>query len=136
MTKKENTPLSGKRILLAEDSEISASLISALFRQQGVLVDWVENGALALEAMKKSAYGEYKMILMDINMPEMNGLEAAAAIRQLERPDASRTPILGFSADSPYRYKPEEAAAYGITDIIAKPIDKDGLRKIRKHLLS
>ena len=136
MTEKETKLLYGKRILLAEDCDISAALIAELFCRQGILVNRAENGIMALEAMKKSAYGEYKLILMDINMPKMNGLDAAFAIRQLERPDAARIPIIGISADYPCQNESAEAASYGITDLIPKPIDKDGLCKIQNYMLS
>lgn len=127
---------SEKRILLAEDNDISASLITELFRADGISVDRAENGLAALEAIKNSAYGAYKMILMDINMPKLNGLEAASAIRRLGRPDTACIPIIGITADYPYQNKTEEDRFHGITDFIAKPIDRNSFRKIKDYLFS
>ena len=136
MTEMDEKSLCGKRILLAEDNDISAALISEMFRQYGVLIDRAENGLSALETMRKSAYGEYKTILMDINMPKMNGLESAGAIRRLGRPDAAHIPIIGITADYPYQNSKDEAAAHGITDFIPKPINSAGFFKIRNYLLA
>ncbi|MCQ5143857.1 response regulator [Enterocloster bolteae] len=76
--------LGGKRILLAEDNEINREIIIALLEEAGAVVDAVENGAVAAELFSGSSKGYYSIIFMDIQIPVMNGLEAAKAIRNAD----------------------------------------------------
>ena len=87
--------MSGKRILLAEDNEINREIIIALLE----VVDAAENGAVAAELFSGSSKGYYSIIFMDIQMPVMNGLEAAKAIRNASHPDSKRIPIIALSAN-------------------------------------
>ena len=112
----------GAKILLAEDNHLNAEIAMELLRSQGATVRWAENGKAVLEMFSQSKPGDVDVILMDVQMPEMNGLEATRAIRALSRPDAKSVPILAMTANA---FKEDEKAALdaGMNDFIPKPID-------------
>ena len=115
-------PLNGKRILLAEDNDINREIAIELLNMKNVEVDAVENGKRALEAFEASAPGDYDLILMDIQMPVMNGYDAAAAIRALDRQDARTIPICALTADA-FAADAARARSMGMNEHISKPID-------------
>ncbi|MCI8596836.1 MAG: response regulator [Lachnospiraceae bacterium] len=99
----ENTATSHKvnqRLLLVEDNEINRELETELLENMGFLVDSAENGQIAVEIMKRTEPGDYDVIIMDIQMPVMNGWEAAAAIRKLPNPMLAQIPIIALSANA------------------------------------
>ncbi|QNM04812.1 ATP-binding protein [Qiania dongpingensis] len=114
--------LGGIKILLAEDNDLNAEIAEELLRAKGAEVRRAENGKEALEVFEKSRPGEYLVILMDIQMPEMNGLEAAAAVRRLQRPDAGTIPIIAMTANA-FKEDKDSAIEAGMTGFIPKPID-------------
>lgn len=116
------TVLSGKRILLAEDNDINREIVAELLKPHNISVDTAENGQQALEIFKASEAGEYDAILMDIQMPVLNGYAATAAIRGLERDDAHKIPIFALTADA-FASDVAKARAAGMNDHIAKPIE-------------
>ena len=118
----ERHPFCGKRVLLAEDNDINREIAIELLQMQNMVVDSVENGKRALEAFEASAPGDYSMILMDIQMPVMNGYDAAAAIRSLKRADAKTVPICALTADA-FATDAARARSVGMNDHISKPID-------------
>ncbi len=91
--------LSGKRALVVEDNELNAEIAQEFLQAEGVFVTCAENGQKAVEAVKNSGDNMYDFILMDINMPVMNGIDASKAIRKLEIPQANSVPIFGISAN-------------------------------------
>ncbi|WP_302737549.1 ATP-binding protein [uncultured Desulfovibrio sp.] len=118
--------LDGKRILLAEDNEINREIVVGLLEMKGASVDAAEDGQRALEMFCASAPDTYDLILMDIQMPRLNGYEAAAAIRARDRADARRVPILALTADA----FPEDALLarrYGMNEHISKPVAAEQL---------
>ncbi|WP_242844300.1 response regulator [Candidatus Soleaferrea massiliensis] len=118
--------LSAKRVLLAEDNDINREIAVELLQMQNIDVDTVENGQRAVEVFKASAPGDYSAVLMDIQMPVMNGYDAAAAIRALKREDAATIPILALTADA-FASDVAKARSAGMNDHIAKPIELNHL---------
>ena len=130
-------PLSG-RILFAEDNEINTMIAARIFEEIGVTADHAENGREAVKMFAASAPGTYKTIFMDLQMPVMNGYEAAAAIRALageadltedKRAEAGQIPIIAMTADA-FTDAMEKAAACGMTGFTTKPLDPAKLREI------
>ncbi|EEG74632.1 ATPase/histidine kinase/DNA gyrase B/HSP90 domain protein [[Clostridium] hylemonae DSM 15053] len=118
--------LSGRRILLVEDNDLNREIASELLEMHGCSIEAAENGKLAVEKFARSAPEEYDCILMDIQMPVMDGYEAARAIRALKRDDARTVPILALTANA---FATDLAKAHnaGMNDHIAKPIDVERL---------
>lgn len=114
--------LLGKRILLAEDNEINREIVSELLSGLGFAVDGAVNGAEAVNRFQSSAPGYYSIILMDIQMPVMNGLEAAAAIRRTAHIEAQSIPIIALSANA-FEEDVEKSLAHGMQAHISKPMD-------------
>ncbi len=117
----------GRRFLIAEDNDINAEILCELLKMRGAVSDVMENGALALQAYRDAAPGTYDAVLMDIRMPEMNGYEAARAIRGLERGDAGQIPIIAMTANA-FSEDVQEALDAGMDAHIAKPIDMEVLK--------
>ena len=118
--------LHGIRILFAEDNDLNAEIAMELLGAQGADIQRVENGKLAVERFEASTPGEFQAILMDIQMPEMNGLNATKAIRSLERPDAQTIPIIAMTANS-FQEDVDAALAAGMSGFVSKPVDIDVL---------
>jgi len=119
----EDVNLSGKRILIAEDIEINRLIVCELLALAGPEIEEAENGRQAVDMFKKSPVGYYDIILMDIQMPVLNGYEAAKAIRALDRADAKTVSIIAMTANA-YKEDVEQALASGMNGHVAKPIDK------------
>ncbi|MCB7304670.1 response regulator [Bariatricus massiliensis] len=111
-----------KRVLLAEDNDINRDIAVELLEMQNIRVDAVENGQKAVETFKASSPGEYSAILMDIQMPVLNGYDATSAIRSLNRADARTIPIFALTADA-FTADVVKARSVGMNEHIAKPID-------------
>ena len=110
------------RVLLAEDNATNARITTRLLEQEGVRVERAENGRVAVERFRESPPGHFDAVLMDIRMPEMDGLSAASRIRALDRPDARAVPILAMTADA-FGADVQRALAAGMNDHLAKPIE-------------
>ncbi|RHR17743.1 response regulator [Coprobacillus sp. AM29-13] len=117
-----------KRILLAEDNDINAEICLSVLNAKGAFVERVENGQVAVETFKKHAEHYYDLILMDIQMPEMNGYEATQAIRSLNREDSQSIPIFALSADA-YVENKRYSKKTGMNGHFSKPIDFDEMEK-------
>jgi len=118
--------LRGIRILVAEDNDLNAEIAIALLETQGIEAQRAENGRKALEAFERSGLGEFDAILMDVQMPQMSGLEASKAIRSLEREDAKTIPIIAMTANA-FKEDEQLALASGMTGFVPKPIDTQRL---------
>lgn len=127
--------LQGIRILLAEDNEINSEIIVTLLENFQAIVDPVTNGLEALEQFKASPIGTYQVILMDIQMPEMNGLDATKAIRSLNRKDANDVLIIGLSANV-FKQDVDHALECGMNDYFAKPVDMEHLFEVLSQKLT
>lgn len=113
--------------LVAEDNDINSEILCELLRIQGAKAVVRADGRQTLEAFEASAPGEYDAILMDVQMPEMDGYEATGAIRLLNRPDAKRIPIIAMTANA-FAEDVQRAKDAGMNAHVAKPIDIDVLR--------
>lgn len=132
--KEELMNLCEVHILLAEDNEINAEIITFLLQKCGAEVDLAINGEEAVKKFAESAVGSYDLILMDIQMPIMNGLEASKLIRAMERPDAKDILIVGVSANA-FSEDVQKAKQNGMNEYISKPIDMSKLfEAIKKYL--
>ncbi|MBD5395264.1 MAG: response regulator [Lachnospiraceae bacterium] len=116
--------LTGKRILMAEDNELNWEIGNEILSEFGLLMEWAENGQLCVEKFEQSETGWYDAILMDFRMPVMTGLEAAAAIRKLNREDAQNIPIIAISADA-FEDDIQKCLDHGMNAHTAKPIDPE-----------
>lgn len=114
------------RILLAEDNDLNAEIALQLLELKGAVVSRCENGRLAVERFKESDPGEFQVILMDIQMPEMNGLEATRAIRAMDRLDAAAIPIIAMTANV-FKEDVDAAMEAGMSGFEGKPLDVEHL---------
>lgn len=126
--------LTGVTILLAEDNQINSEVVTAILENSGARVEPVFNGKEAVETFEASPEGSYALILMDIQMPVMGGLEASRAIRALERPDANSILIIGLSANA-FCEDIDKAMQSGMNGYLSKPLDvKELFDNIKKFL--
>ena len=116
----------GKRVLLVEDNAINTEVATMLLKSRGFQVDTAQNGLRALELFSKSTQGYYDAILMDIRMPQMDGLTAANNIRHLTNGDARTVPIIAMTANA-FDDDIEKSKAAGMNAHLAKPIEPDRL---------
>ena len=124
--------LQGLHVLIAEDNDINWEIISAMLGMFGITADRAENGRVCVERMQAAAEGSYALIFMDIQMPEMNGLDATRAIRKLENPWAASIPIVAMTADA-FSENVTECLEAGMDGHIAKPVDiKLVIKEIRR----
>ena len=124
--------LQGMSILIAEDNDINWEIISAMLSMFGITTERAENGRICVEKMKQAEKGSYALIFMDIQMPEMNGLDATRNIRKLDDPWASSIPIIAMTADA-FSENVTECMNAGMNGHIAKPIDiKLVIKEIRR----
>ena len=110
------------KLLLAEDNIINKEIAIRILESSGAELDHADNGLTAAEMFESSADGEYDAILMDIQMPVMNGYEAAEKIRAMSRPDAKTVPIIAMTADA-FTGAAQQSIKAGMNDYITKPID-------------
>lgn len=126
--------LAGKRILLAEDNDLNAEIAIELLSEEGLLVDRVSNGVACVEKLEKVAPDFYDLILMDIQMPVMNGYDATRKIRQLDDPFRSSIPIIAMTANA-FAEDRQKALFVGMNDHVAKPVDMNVLIPVlEKHI--
>ena len=114
--------LQGMNILIAEDFDVNWEVISALLEMYGINTERAENGRVCVEKIKSAAEGSYDLIFMDIQMPEMNGLDATKNIRALDDPWASSIPIIAMTADA-FSENVTECLNSGMNGHISKPVD-------------
>ncbi len=121
--------LEGRRILIAEDNEINAEIVMAMLETTGAVMDHVWTGQEAVDKFSSSPGGFYSLVLMDVQMPEMDGLEATRIIRDLSREDARTIPIIALTANA-FRNDMEIAFQSGMNNYLSKPIDSEKLIRI------
>ncbi len=129
----ESFDFKGKTVLVAEDVEINREVLDALLAETCVSIKFAENGREAVEMFRQTPE-LFDLILMDIQMPEVDGLEATRRIRRLELPSAKTVPIVAMTANA-FREDVEKSFAAGMNGHVAKPIEMDILLKeMKKHL--
>ena len=128
---------SDKKLLLVEDIEVNREIAIMILEEVGFNVDYAVNGKEAVEKVSASKVGDYDAILMDIQMPIMNGYEAAAAqaIRKLENPALANIPIIAMTANA-FSEDVERAKAAGMNDHVAKPLDVPKMMETLQRILS
>lgn len=127
--------LRGKRILLFEDHPMNKEIAIRLLQKMNIEVESAENGVIGLQMYDESKKNYYDAILMDIRMPEMDGLEAARRIRALPRDDARRIPIIALSANA-FEEDMEASRQAGMNEHLAKPIEPDEIYRVLYELIS
>ena len=125
----------GKRILLVEDNEINREIAGTLIREMGIMVEEAVDGGEAVDKVMRSEEGYYDLIFMDIQMPVMDGYQAARAIRGLERRDVSRMPIIAMTANA-FEEDVRAAIRAGMNAHFSKPIDLDALESLLSRYLN
>ena len=137
--KRETTPsdkksLFGIKILLTEDNDLNAEIATELLQEEGCTVDRAKDGVECVDLLEKAVNGTYRMILMDIQMPVMNGFDAAKKIREMDDPQKADIPIIAMTANA-FSEDKQAALDAGMNDHIAKPINMNILvPTIRKYL--
>ena len=124
--------LQGLHLLVAEDNDINWEIISTILSMYGITTDRAENGRICVDMMRAAEEGSYELIFMDVQMPEMNGLDATRAIRGLENPWAASIPIIAMTADA-FSENVTKCMEAGMNGHIAKPVDiKLVIKEIRR----
>ena len=137
--KRETNPsdqkcLCGTRILLTEDNDLNAEIATELLQEEGCTVDRAKDGVECVDMLEKTANGTYQLILMDIQMPVMNGYDAAKKIRRMDDPQKANIPIIAMTANA-FTEDRQAALDAGMNDHIAKPINMNVLvPTLRKYL--
>ena len=126
--------LCGTRILLTEDNDLNAEIAAELLQEEGCTVDRAKDGVECVDMLEKAANGTYQIILMDVQMPVMNGYDAARVIRRMGDPQKANIPIVAMTANA-FSEDRQAALDAGMNDHIAKPIDMNILvSTLRKYL--
>lgn len=137
--KRETNPsdqkcLCGTRILLTEDNDLNAEIATELLQEEGCTVDRAKDGVECVDMLEKAADGTYQLILMDVQMPVMNGYDATKVIRRMDDPQKANIPIVAMTANA-FSEDKQVALDAGMNDHIAKPIDMSVLvPTLRKYL--
>ncbi len=130
----EKLDLTGTHVLVVEDNEFNMEIACVQLEFAGAEITQAVNGRLALELFKDAAPGTFDLILMDVMMPEMDGLSATRAIRALDRADAKAIPIIAMTANA-FTTDAKECLDAGMNEHVAKPLDMDAMaRKIMKYI--
>ena len=126
--------LKGRNILLAEDNDLNAEIAEAILESAGPKIERVEDGIQCVNRIEKMPADTYDMILMDIQMPKMDGYKATQAIRNLSDKDKASIPIIAMTANA-FEEDKREAIAAGMNGHIAKPIQVDKLLSILSEVI-
>lgn len=134
-TSEVETYITGKRILVAEDNALNMEIICTILEEEyNLVVEQAWNGEEAVQLVKDSEPGHFDLVLMDIQMPIMNGLEATSAIRKIDRSDCQKLPIIAMSANA-FDEDIKRSLESGMNGHVSKPIDMHRLEKMLKEVL-
>ncbi len=132
--KTKKVKLEGKRILLAEDVAVNAKIMMKVLKMRGIVVEHAENGRIAVEMFDKNPPKYYDAILMDMRMPEMDGLTATMAIRALDREDAKSIPIIALTANA-FDEDVQRSLQAGLNAHLSKPVEPDVIFDTLENLI-
>lgn len=127
--------MDGRLFLVAEDNELNAEILTEMLHMEGADCELAENGRQALELFQKSEPGHYDMVLMDVQMPVMNGYEATRQIRACSHPEASTIPIVAMTANT-FAEDVRDALDAGMDGHLAKPVDMSAVKALVGQLMS
>ena len=131
----ETDGISGKHVLLAEDNDLKAEIAEFILEDMGLIVERVEDGIQCLARMEQKPAGTYDLILMDIQMPNMDGYQATQEIRRLADKQKAGIPIVAMTANA-FEEDRKKALAKGMNGHVAKPVDAEKLKKTILSALS
>jgi CheY-like chemotaxis protein len=134
-TPESEAGFSGKRLLLVEDNAVNMQIAQLILKRAGFTVETAENGQLAVDMVSASEPGYYDAILMDIQMPVMDGYEATRAIRALDRRELAEIPIVALTSNA-FREDVEAARAAGMAAHLEKPVDVRKLLSTLRRVLA
>ena len=125
---------SSKRILVVEDNDLNREIAEEILSMTGVKVEAAENGKEAVDMVTASSEGYYDLILMDLQMPVMNGHDATRALRAMEREDIREIPIIAMTANA-FLEDVQQSKASGMNEHMSKPLDIDQLQRMLSRWL-
>ena len=131
---KRRADLKGRRLLMAEDIMINAEIMKQLVQQRDAVIEHAVNGKIAVEMFTTHPEGYYDAILMDVRMPEMDGLEAAKVIRSLDHPDAEKIPIIALTANA-FDEDVQRSLQVGMNAHLSKPVEPEHLYQTLEELI-
>ena len=131
----QKADLTGKKILLAEDMIVNAEIMMEVLKMRDIEPEHAENGKIAVEMFEKSPVGYYAAILMDMRMPEMDGLQATQEIRKLDRADAKTVPIIALTANA-FDEDVQRSLQSGLNAHLSKPVNPDVLFDTLENLVN
>ena len=131
---RDTVDLKGRRVLLAEDVDVNAEIMMMVLSMREILADCAENGRIAVEKFEEHEEGYYDAILMDMRMPEMDGLEATRKIREMNRPDAKKIPIIALTANA-FDEDVQHSMQAGLNAHLSKPVEPETLFKTLEELI-
>lgn len=136
LSERENSEnlFKGKKILLTEDNELNREIAVELLKEEGFILDTAEDGTIAVEKMRTAKPGQYDLILMDIQMPIMDGYEATRQIRKLKNSETANIPIVAITANA-FEEDRQKALKAGMNEHVSKPIDLARLLEVVKKVL-
>jgi CheY-like chemotaxis protein len=129
IVEEEELDFTGLKVLLVEDNELNRDIAEELLKESGFEVDLAEDGVYAVEKIRAAKEGDYDLILMDVQMPIMNGYDATKAIRSLPITDAKTIPIIAMTANA-FMADVQEAKNSGMNEHVAKPVELNRLRDV------
>ena len=119
-------PLKGMKVLLVEDNEMNREIAEEILTENGLIVDTANDGDIAVEKIRNAPPGKYELILMDVQMPHMNGYDATRAIRKIDDLQKSTIPIIAMTANA-FEEDKKNALEAGMNGHLSKPIDAQKL---------
>ena len=130
----KETILQGKHILMAEDNELNAEIASTFLEEMGLQIDWVNDGIQCVNKIEQMPAGTYDLILMDIQMPNMDGYKATESIRKMSDKEKAEIPIIAMTANA-FEEDRRKAISIGMNEHITKPIDAEKMKKTITEVL-